>query len=121
MEIEVLKTKQPRGRVAPDKLGFGKYFSDHQFLMEYNGGRWERPRIEPYGPLSLEPGACVLHYSQCLFEGQKAFRGANGRIRLFRPAFHAERMFQGAKRLCMPSPPVEIFQEAVKALVRLDS
>lgn len=120
MEIEITKTKAPRPRVAVEQLGFGKYFADHQFLMEYANGRWERPRIEPYGPLSLEPGACVLHYSQCLFEGQKAFRGKDGKVRLFRPKFHAARMAKGAVRLCMPSPPEEMFQRAVRELVNLD-
>jgi len=121
MEIEITKSKTSRPKVAHDKLGFGKYFSDHQFLMDYSNGRWEKPRIEPYGPLALEPGACVLHYSQCLFEGQKAFRGKNGKIRLFRPAFHAARMQKGAARLCMPAPSLENFQEAVKSLVKIDS
>jgi branched-chain amino acid aminotransferase len=120
MEIQISKSKTSRPRVAPDKLGFGKYFADHQFLMDYANGHWERPRIEPYGPLSLEPGACVLHYSQCLFEGGKAFRGTDGKVRLFRPGFHARRMAQGAVRLCMPSVPEDQFLQAVRDLVRLD-
>ncbi|MGZ6408747.1 MAG: branched-chain amino acid aminotransferase [Bdellovibrionota bacterium] len=114
------KTSSPRQKMPADQLGFGKYFSDHQFLMEYANGRWERPRIEPYGPLSLEPGACVLHYSQCLFEGQKAFRGKDGKIRLFRPRFHAQRMQKGAVRLCMPPVPEESFLQAVREIVRVD-
>lgn len=80
----------------------------------------ERPRIDPYGPLAWEPGACVLHYSQCLFEGQKAFRGKDGKIRLFRPKFHAQRMQNGAARLCMPAPAPEMFEQAVRELVKLD-
>ena len=120
MEIEIRKATHPRPKVATDQLGFGKYFSDHMFLMDYVNGRWEKPRIEPYGALALEPGACVLHYSQCLFEGQKAFRGKDGRIRLFRPAFHARRMKKGADRLCMPGVPEEIFQKAVSELVKMD-
>jgi len=121
MEIEILKTKAPRAKVPADQLGFGKVFSDHQFMMDYTHGRWEKPRIEPYGPLMLEPGACVLHYSQCLFEGQKAFRANDGKIRLFRPRFHAQRMQQGTARLCMPSVPEEMFLESVRKLVSLDS
>ncbi len=121
MEIEISKTKTPRPKVPVDQLGFGRVFADHQFLMDYTGGRWERPRIEPYGALSLEPGACVLHYSQCLFEGQKAFRAKNGKIRLFRPRFHAQRMAKGATRLCMPAVPEELFLAAVRELVKVDS
>ncbi|MGE3262353.1 MAG: branched-chain amino acid aminotransferase [Bacteriovoracia bacterium] len=121
MQIEIKKTSRPRAKAPVGQLGFGKYFSDHMFLLDYQDGRWQRPRIEPYGPLSLEPGACVLHYSQCLFEGQKAFRGGNGKVRLFRPRFHAERMAKGARRLCMPSVPEEDFLAAVRALVKLDA
>jgi branched-chain amino acid aminotransferase len=121
MEIEIKKTMVPRAKVAADQLGFGRVFSDHMFLMDYAGGRWERPRIEPYGNLLLEPAACVLHYSQCLFEGQKAFRSESGKIRLFRPRFHAQRMQKGAQRLCMPSIPEELFLESVRSLVKLDS
>lgn len=121
MQIEIQKTTNPRPKVPVAKLGFGKYFSDHMFLLDYEGGKWQRPRILPYGPLAIEPGASVLHYAQCLFEGQKAFRAKNGKIRLFRPGFHADRMAKGAQRLCMPSVPKEQFLEAVRALVKLDA
>jgi len=90
------------------------------FLAKYSKGRWENLRIEPYGPLSIDPGACVLHYSQCMFEGMKAFRGADGGLRLFRPEFHAKRFAAGAERLCMPSAPTELFLEGLRALVLED-
>jgi branched-chain amino acid aminotransferase len=121
MQIEIKKTSHPRVKAPVAQLGFGKYFADHMFMLDYQDGKWQRPRIEPYGPLSLEPGACVLHYSQCLFEGQKAFRTKSGKTLLFRPRFHAERMAKGARRLCMPSVPEEDFLTAVRALVKLDA
>jgi branched-chain amino acid aminotransferase len=121
MQIEIKKSSTSRTKVPVDKLGFGKYFTDHMFLLDYQDGRWSRPRIEPYGPLSLEPGACVLHYSQCLFEGMKAFKGKSGKIRLFRPRFHAERFAKGARRLCMPSVAEEDFLAALRTLVKLDA
>jgi branched-chain amino acid aminotransferase len=102
------------------QLGFGKYFSDHMFLLDFQKGEWSNARILPYGALSLEPGACVLHYAQCLFEGMKAFRGVDGKVRLFRPDFHAKRFAKGAKRLCMPSVPEEIFLQAINELVAVD-
>lgn len=120
MKIECHLTSTPRAKTPAQNLGFGRIFSDHMFLMEYEGGQWRKPRIEPYGPLSLEPGACVLHYAQCLFEGMKAFRRGD-KVRLFRPEFHAQRMVGGAKRLCMPVVPEEIFLEAIRTLVRVDS
>lgn len=121
MQIERKITTTPRAKVAVSQLGFGKYFADHMFLLDYAGGKWSRPRIEPYGPLSMEPGASVLHYAQCLFEGMKAFRGKNGKVRLFRPVFHAERMTKGAMRLCMPPVPQDIFLQAIRELVALDA
>lgn len=120
MQIEIKKTTTPRAKAPIEKLGFGKYFADHMFLLDYASGRWQSPRIEPYGPISMEPGACVFHYAQCLFEGSKAFKGKNGDLRLFRPGFHANRMTQGATRLCMPVVPEEIFLQAVRELVKLD-
>lgn len=120
MRISTKKTEAPRAKVPAHQLGFGRVFSDHMYLLDYAEGKWSHPRIEPYGPLSLDPGAAVLHYAQCLFEGMKAFRGRDGHLRLFRPSFHADRMAKGAARLCMPPVPPEIFLDAIRNLVRLD-
>lgn len=120
MHIERQLTSSPRTKVPADKLGFGKYFSDHMYLLDYSAGRWEKPRILPYGPLAIEPGASVLHYAQCLFEGMKAYRGKGGKILLFRPDFNAERMAEGCVRLCMPSVPTELFVEGIRELVKVD-
>jgi branched-chain amino acid aminotransferase len=113
-------TKNPRPKVASDQLGFGKYFSDHMFLVDYENGQWVKPRIVPYGPISLEPGASVFHYGQAMFEGTKAFRAQSGKIHLFRPEFHADRIAEGAKRLCMPSVPRDLFLSAIDQLVKVD-
>lgn len=120
MQIESTKTQSPRPKVPASELGFGRVFSDHMFLLDYAEGRWQRARIQPYGPLTMDPGACVLHYAQCLFEGMKAYRGKNGKIRLFRPKFNAERMAKGATRLCMPPVPEDIFVESIRKLVSFD-
>lgn len=112
------KKSRPTDETA---LGFGKIFSDHMFLMEYTEGRgWHDPRIVPYGPLSLDPAAMVLHYGQEIFEGLKAYRGAGGAICLFRPLMNFERLNRSAARLCMPAIPPEEQLEAVTALVRAD-
>jgi branched-chain amino acid aminotransferase len=90
-------------------------------IVDYESDRgWFDPRVVPYGPLSLDPAAAVLHYGQELFDGTKAFRGADGKIRLFRAERHAKRMHDGAARLCMPAIDEELFLEAVRALVRAD-
>lgn len=118
--IEIVTTKNPRPKVAAEQLGFGKYFSDHMFTIEYDHGVWKHPKISPFGPISMDPGASVFHYGQAMFEGMKAFRAQNGKIHLFRPEFHAKRMADGAGRLCMPSVPTDIFLQAVEQLVKLD-
>ena len=103
-------------------LGFGKYFSDHMYLLNFTRAQgWHNPRIVPYEALSLEPAACVLHYAQASFEGLKAFKHKNGDVAIFRPQFNAARMRKGAERLCMPGVPEDLFIEGVAELVRLDS
>lgn len=119
--INIQKTLSPRPRINSAQLGFGKYFADHMFCLDYDNKSWQNPRIVPYGSLSMEPGASVFHYGQALFEGMKAFRNRKGEIQLFRPEFHARRMAQGAQRLCMPSVPESSFIEYISELVRFDA
>lgn len=122
MDIKLTKTTTPKPRPADQDLGFGRFFSDHLFAMDFTPEKgWHDPRIEPYGPFALDPAAGVFHYGQAMFEGSKAFRGVDGTLRLFRPMAHAERMHAGAPRLCMPTPTPEQMVEACKALVRVDA
>jgi branched-chain amino acid aminotransferase len=88
--------------------------------MDYADGRWQRPRIEPYGPIALEPGTALMHYGQTVFDGFKAYRGADGVARVFRPDANARRLQDSCRRLCMPQVEPELFCEAVRALVALD-
>lgn len=104
-----------------DQLLFGRHFSDHWFSSKFSGERgWHDLRVEPYGPIQLEPTAGVFHYGQSLFEGMKAFRQPDGSVKLFRPEFNASRLNDGAARLCLPSVPREIFMAALRELVSLD-
>ena len=123
--IPVTKTQNPKAKPDAKALGFGKYFTDHMFLIEYEPGAdgkslWHSPRIVPYGPLPLDPGASVLHYGQALFEGMKAFYNQDQQVVLFRPFFNFERMQTGAERLCMACPPKEMMFNALQALLQLD-
>ena len=121
MNIEVVRTTSPRPRPEPGKLGFGVHFSDHMFVLEYTADNgWHSPRVEPYGPLMMDPGASVLHYAQAIFEGLKAFRGTKEQVNLFRPQQHAARFHRSAERLCMPPVPEEVFVEACRKLVAVD-
>ena len=118
--ISVQRTTKPRPRPKDDELAFGKIFTDHMFLAEWDEGQgWHDARVVPYGPISLDPAACCLHYGQEAFEGMKAFRGQDGMV-LFRPKAHVARLAKTAKRLCMPEVPEDVFLGGVKALLRED-
>ena len=122
MDIKIVRTTTPKPKPDQKALGFGKYLSDHMFLMDYDADQgWHDPRIVPYGPIPMEPDAVALHYAQETFEGLKAYRTADGSIQLFRPDMNAKRLINSNRRLCMPELPVEDFIETVKALVRVDA
>jgi len=102
--------------------GFGKYFTDHMVDICWSErGGWHRPRVQPYGPISMDPAAAVLHYAQEVFEGLKAYRHADGSIWGFRPEANAARMQRSAKRLALPELPTEYFVESLKQLIAVDS
>ncbi|HEV7184734.1 MAG: branched-chain amino acid aminotransferase [Actinomycetales bacterium] len=101
--------------------GFGNYFTDHMVDICWSAkGGWHRPRVSPYGPITLEPSAAVLHYAQEVFEGLKAYRHEDGSIWTFRPEANAARMQRSAYRLALPELPVEYFLDSLKQLVKYD-
>ena len=122
MDIKIEKVAAPKQHPTDEsKLGFGKIFTDHMFVMDYTEGQgWHDARIVPYAPLVLDPAALVFHYAQECFEGMKAYRRADGGVQLFRPEKNAQRMQSTHQRLCIPEIPVEDFVQAVKALVKVD-
>ncbi len=102
--------------------GFGKHFTDHMVDICWSErGGWHRPRVQAYGPISLDPAAAVLHYAQEVFEGLKAYRHADGSIWAFRPDRNAARMQRSAKRLAMPELPTEYFIESIRRLIEADA
>ena len=119
--IPVERTTSPRLRPMDSELGFGKYFADHMFLLDHKEGEgWYGPRVEPYAPFLIDPAAAVLHYGQAMFDGMKAFRGVDGAIRLFRAGRHAQRMADGAARLCLPHVDPSELIAGIEALVDVD-
>lgn len=120
--IKITRTKQSRlPEVDLTNVPFGKEFSDHMFIADYNGKEWVNPRIEPFGQLVLHPATMALHYGQAIFEGMKASKSFDGRPLLFRPEMHAKRINASAHRLSMPEFPEDLFLEAVNQLVAIDS
>ena len=102
--------------------GFGNYFTDHMVDVCWSEkGGWHRPRIQPYGPIEIDPAASVLHYGQEIFEGLKAYRHADGSIWTFRPESNARRMQKSAARMALPELPVEHFLDSLKALISVDA
>jgi len=123
MEIRVIKSTSIGQKPRPQdgELGFGKYTTDHMFLMDYSAGEgWHNARIEPYGALRLDPTAMVLHYNQEVFEGLKAYHLVDGGIGLFRPEKNIERMNGSARRMVMPELDPDLFLRAMKELILLD-
>ncbi len=122
MKIEVLPLAREKAKIEDEsQLTFGKQFTDRMFVMEYDTGKgWHSARIQPYGPFSLDPAAMVLHYSQEIFEGLKAYRHADGKISLFRPGDNIDRFNRSAVRMCMPEVAPDFFLDALKELIRLE-
>ncbi|GAA5149493.1 branched-chain amino acid aminotransferase [Microbacterium pseudoresistens] len=101
--------------------GFGTFFTDHMVDVCWSEkGGWHRPRVQPYGPISLDPAAAVLHYGQEIFEGIKAYRHADGSIHTFRPDRNAARLQRSARRLALPELPTEYFLQSLRELIALD-
>ncbi len=115
--MKITKTQHPKQKPDFSKLGFGKYFTDHMLVMDYENGAWKEPEIVPYAPFEMDPSTTVLHYGQGIFEGLKAYKNAEGKITLFRPRDNLIRMNNSARRLCMPELDVDSMLQAMKELV----
>jgi branched-chain amino acid aminotransferase len=119
--IRITRATTLKKKPKDGELGFGQLFTDHMFLADFQEEKgWYDPRVEPYGPIPMDPAAAVLHYAQAVFDGLKAFRGVDGKVRLFRPDKHVERMNNSARRLCIPPLDPEMALASIVALVGLD-
>ncbi|HEV2353419.1 MAG TPA: branched chain amino acid aminotransferase, partial [Puia sp.] len=103
-----------------NNLELGASVSDHMFVCDFADGAWHTPEIVPFGPFTLSPTTLALHYGQTIFEGMKAFRTIDGRVHIFRPDRHYERLSHTTERMCMPTPPEDLFMEGLRRLVDLD-
>ncbi|CAA3011419.1 branched-chain-amino-acid aminotransferase 3, chloroplastic-like [Olea europaea subsp. europaea] len=101
-----------------DNLGFGFMSTDYMYIMKCSQGEnFSKGELQRFGNIELSPCAGILNYGQGLFEGLKAYRKYDDNILLFRPEENALRLRMGAERMCMPSPTVEQFVEAVKETI----
>ena len=122
MNISIEKTTTPKAKPQDEtKLGFGKTFSEHMFIMDYEEGKgWYNPRVQPYQNFSIDPASPVLHYGQEIFEGLKAYHSDSDDILLFRARDNARRLNKSAERMCMPQIDVELNYEAIAAIVDVE-
>lgn len=118
MEIKIIENTNPKVMPEPSVLGFGQYFTDHMFIMDYSVNEgWHDARIVPFGPVSIHPASTVLHYGSEIFEGLKAYRRADGKVQLFRPMENIRRMNRSAERMCLPEIPEDMFLEVLTKFV----
>ena len=120
MEIKVERIKTPKAKPEDQtKLGFGKIFTDHMFIMDYDKGQgWHDGRVVPHAPFLIEPASMVLHYAQMMFEGMKAYRTADGEIQIFRPDMNVKRMARTNERMCIPELPGDLLLAGIKAVIK---
>jgi branched-chain amino acid aminotransferase len=121
MEITIKKADKLKNRPEDSALGFGTFFTDHMFNMDFSPEEgWHNPRIEPYGPFELDPATMVLHYGQAIFEGLKAYKTDSGEIQLFRPQDNLKRLNKSGNMLCMPEIDEKLVLEALLELLKIE-
>ncbi|KAK9381349.1 aminotransferase [Kockiozyma suomiensis] len=121
-KLSIEKTTSPKTKIAPEKLVFGHTFTDHMLQVKWDAtDGWLDPKIVPYQNLSLDPATCVFHYAFECFEGMKAYRDAEGKVRMFRPDKNMERMKKTAARICLPTFDTDELVKLIGKLVALDS
>ena len=121
--IQTTLTTSPKAKPQDEsKLGFGRIFTDHMFLMDWTKqDGWKNGRIVPFGPLPIHPASTVFHYGAEIFEGMKAYRLADGSIQLFRPMENIRRMNNSARRMCLPVLDEEGALDILKTIVKTDA
>lgn len=121
MQINITLTKNKKEKPDENNLSFGKYFTDHMFIMDYNEQEnWHNARIVPYGNIELDPASMILHYGQEVFEGMKAYKNKNGEVLLFRPEKNFERLNISNERMCIPKLDEEFCLKALVELIKID-
>lgn len=121
LPIPVRRASQSRLKdVDWNNIELGAYTSDHMLVWDFEDDAWQSPEIQPFGPFVLSPTTLALHYGQTIFEGMKAFRTEDGRVHIFRPDRHYQRLARTTERMCMPTPPQDLFIGGLRSLVEID-
>lgn len=121
LQIKITENSHPRlAETEFQDIPFGKIFTDHMFVADFEDGEWKNLQILPYGPLEMSPAISALHYGQAIFEGMKAYRLPNGDVSVFRADKNFERFNISADRMAMPTVPEEIFMQGIATLINID-
>lgn len=125
LEFEIRPNPRPVAAAEREAMlanpGFGRVFTDHMVTIRWAEGKgWYDPRVEPYGPVTLDPATAVLHYAQEIFEGLKAYRTDGGGVVLFRPEANAARFTASARRMAMAPLPEQLFLDSLHRLIEID-
>lgn len=121
-EIVIVKSETSKiNSVDFSNLDFGRTFTDHMFVCDFEDGEWQTPKIMPYQAMTFEPSARVFHYGQAVFEGMKAYKDDDGKVFLFRPKQNFDRINKSSGRLAMPAFPENYFFEGLETLLKLDN
>jgi branched-chain amino acid aminotransferase len=96
---------------------FGTVFTREMAICRFVDGAWTPHEIVPTAPISLHPGAHVLHYASTCFEGLKAYRWSDDSVRVFRPDRHIARMQASTELLCLPAPPTELLRTMIEQAI----
>ncbi len=121
--LTIKTTKASHSRLAETDiidLPFGKVFTDHMFVADYEDGEWKNFQIVPYGPIPMSPAISALHYGQTIFEGLKAYQQVDGSVSVFRADKNFARFNKSAVRMAMPTLPEEVFMQGIAALIDVD-
>jgi len=122
LDIAVETTSASRiHEVDFDNIQFGRIFSDHQYIVDFDGENWINPRVVPYGKIEMSPAMSAIHYGQSIFEGMKAYKDGEGNAQLFRPLENWKRLNRSARRMGMQEIPEEFFMEGLRTLIDVDN
>ena len=103
-----------------ENLSFGYEKTDYNVRCYYRDGKWGEIEVSSDENINIHMAATCLHYGQEAFEGLKAYRCPDGKVRVFRPEENAARLQRTCRGIVMPEPPTELFVEMIKKVVRLN-
>ena len=118
--MEIIRNPSPK-ELPKGELGFGSYFTDHLFEARWSADAgWDRPKIVPFHNFEIHPFNSTLHYAFEGFEGMKAYRDGNNKVRTFRPEKNAIRLNKTGERMCFPGFDPQEFVKCLDEYLKIE-